>query len=349
MGNGKRKKRTQELDGDDELYEIEAFIDDIREIPGKPGPKRLKILVKWKGYPLNRDIEESWKPIDELMQEVPDHFSLWARSKGYAWPFLMSVEELATYDLSSYQATEYICPSDTEVDSLFGADEDYALNEKATNPDKTGETNVSSSCSSTDDDSLFDEERQEKEGDVHLAWPSKKPKAQKPHTISTQAVQYTGPPIEIVRQDTDQFFLKFHFGDRLRVEEHVLTKATDSLPVQKVVHEQTYQLAVTKLVCSRGQTSYKLPLERSKVRAYYIRELQEISVKKEFEELGCFDGIIPGKIKARMELTISPVAMSASASVSGCHPLSFMLQPDEIELVEENGNVGCGFIPQSCK
>lgn len=139
-------------------------------------------------------------------------------------------------------------------------------------------------------------------------------------------------------------------GARIMIQDTILTPQVQSLLPTLELQGATYQLVASKLVRGTGKQGRYLLMQQPKVRAYYIREnvkTANLSVKQELEKLGCFDGILPSKIAARMELTVSPIATYGSSKNS--YPLSFLLSGQEIELIKENGNVGCGFIPQNCK
>ena len=298
----------------------------------RKGAKKTDILVKWKGHS-----EPDWNCAAILMEDVPYRLSCWARrEQKYNWKWLWPEQKLVEYD-------EALKESSSD-DELFGSEND---SEEDIANNKDDNDNEDDLFAQDAEDEGQDAEVEEVETNLVFPTCHNQHKA-KQSSSQPSFVQYAGEEITVVRYELsrEQYFLKYFFGSRLHIVEYALTPDLGSIPKQTIFGGATCQLVATKLKRRKADSYHEL-MERKQVKALKIKKKQNVTVKSELESIGCFDHIIPGKVAARMELTVSPIAWGGTPKYS--YPLSFNIAPDQIELIEEVGNEGCGFVPHNCE
>lgn len=204
----KRKQAPNKVADSSDLYEVEDFVD-FRKVRKGQGARSIEILLKWKSYPLDREGQDSWKLASDLMQDTPVWLTLWARSKGYSWPWLLTDAEMQQYEIPS-EMEKY---SKIQNDSPEGQEDDH---DSLFDSEDEGRKEEEEDCKSHTD-SLFGSEAAEEQEDLaaggELVWPSLKP-AKKRLQVPLHVAKYNGEPIEIIMHESqeEQYFLKYHFG-----------------------------------------------------------------------------------------------------------------------------------------
>lgn len=151
-----------------------------------------------------------------------------------------------------------------------------------------------------------------------------------------------------VESEREQYFLKWLWGKRLLIQTQSLDEETGKLDKTIERGDRKYELLVSKMIKSKGKNPKFARFEQTIVKAYYVAvegsEFEQIDLHTEMNRLGDFSSEAEaGKIASRLELMVSTAAWAPNKS----HPLQFELKPSDFELVEENANEGCGFVPLS--
>jgi len=165
---------------------------------------------------------------------------------------------------------------------------------------------------------------------------------------SQYAVQSEGT-LEIYRESADDFFLRWYFGERIKIHE-VGVAQCPSLEKTKELGGDTCTLVASKYEKQKLRPS---KYHASKfggspfIKAYYLADNPNgMSAQKELDAIANFGnlGLSPGKLAARLELLVSTASCSPGKSKS---PNMFELPTSIVEEIDlpDNASEGCGFIP----
>ena len=169
--------------------------------------------------------------------------------------------------------------------------------------------------------------------------------------ISDYSVQSSGTLI-VQRESTDEFYLRYKFGERLKVLEIGISRVT-SLEKQKIIDGSQCVLIATKFEKNDQQSqqcNYSVcnKLSGPHIKGFYLagpgsynpkRAQEELNTIANFSELA----LDPGKLASRLELLVSPAKRGGPKN----SPYQFDLPLTMFEVIDahpENQTMGCGFI-----
>jgi hypothetical protein len=206
----------------------------------------------------------------------------------------------------------------------------------------------------SDPDGLFDEGKEVAEVDDEVAggnllvgssYPAFTPVPKRKKGAGLPPVtKSTGGKIPVLREIDDHSFVRWMWPDRVLIREGKLSDASEGL-VETFENDGTiYSLLAVKIVDNTLNCStwtYRV------WRAFYIKVsgpgVQEsLDLKLELDKIADFQRLPPRKIVSRLELFISPAAYSNGGKARLA--LQFHLDIDQLEIIAEDSNVGCGFI-----
>ena len=216
--------------------------------------------------------------------------------------------------------------SDSDPDGLFDDDDDD-------DDDDEGEEG-------SDPDGLFDdEEPDDEEDEFEMYFPKiSSPTKSKSMLSSKFIASVDNECTPIIHYSADWCFLRWYFGSsQVLIME---AKLTDGVNIDFTIHQnqKSYQLVAVKCV-DKANDIFRFKTKWLK--AYYVQHQSPQTLKAELEQLANFEKLPPKKTVSRLELLVSP----AKSIKSG--PAQFVLPSTKFELIDENQNEGCGFIPQT--
>ena len=159
--------------------------------------------------------------------------------------------------------------------------------------------------------------------------------------------------LEVIRENHDEFYLRWRFGDRVKVIEVSASKICSPLEKTKVIGGNKCVLVATKFEKSSNST---VPnnfmcgkLVGPHIKAFYLKgnkaNYGPRDAQKELDSIAKFSDLAlkPGKLANRLELLVSPAAWE----VGNKNPYMFSLPLSFFEEIStpENKTMGCGFIP----
>ena len=195
------------------------------------------------------------------------------------------------------------------------------------------------------------------EASLHSAWTTlqyRQPTTGGRRIKSKYAIQ-SDHVLEVFRESPDEFFLRKHFGNRLKVQE-IGVSACDSLEKRRTFGTSECMLIASKFEKSGDNLLHKNlvcnKMAGPHVKAFYLagpkgRNQQSThQVQKELDAIANFSelALSPGKLASRLELLVSPAARGPDKS-----PYVFELPLKHFEELDtpENKTMGCGFIPSN--
>ena len=134
------------------------------------------------------------------------------------------------------------------------------------------------------------------------------------------------------KQGDEEYFMKWKWGNRVKIREVNLSQK-ETFEKTCIVDGKECFLTVVKVEKKKGLYNPNI------ARAYYLAELD---TRAELEQLGDFSKLSVNKAISRLQLMVSP----ARWAPKNAGPYHILFGKDEFELKEENGNMGCGFIPK---
>ena len=170
--------------------------------------------------------------------------------------------------------------------------------------------------------------------------------------VSDYSVQSSGALI-VQRESTDDFYLRYKFGERLKVLE-IGISGVASLEKQKMIDGYQCVLIASKFEKSdqSQQCNYSVcnKLSGPHVKGFYLsgrgryynpkKAQEELNTIANFSELA----LDPGKLASRLELLVSPAKRGGGPKNN---PYQFDLPLTMFEVFDacpENQTMGCGFI-----
>jgi hypothetical protein len=196
-----------------------------------------------------------------------------------------------------------------------------------------------------DENQIVVDEKLDVDEQLEFVFPIPPPKLKVPrHCTPKSACRYDGPGIQVMRteQKREQYFLNWYFQDRLMIREELLNGEKPCVDKIISAYDKDFTLVVSKLVKNKhGKSKYK-GYEPKFVKCYYVAGSGP-GLKKELNKLGDFGDMEPSKIASRLELMVSPAAWSHDKG----YPLQFEMEWNDFEEIAEEGNVGCGYAPES--
>ena len=139
--------------------------------------------------------------------------------------------------------------------------------------------------------------------------PKKARKVEKPNSV----IDNKGP-IEVYRACHDNFFLGWHWGERLKIVEIGISEA-DTLPKSRRIGNLLCALVAVKFEKkSNYGSSCKSKFDSPYVKAFYFAEsgdgLRTLDAQEELSRIANFSELVllPGKLSSWLELLVSPAA-----------------------------------------
>ena len=167
--------------------------------------------------------------------------------------------------------------------------------------------------------------------------------------ISDYSVPSSGTLI-VQRESTDEFYLRFKFGERLKVLE-IGISGVASLEKQKIIDGYHCVLIATKFEKSdqSQQCNYSVcnKLSGPHVKGFYLGSRGSYNPKRAQEDLNTIANfselaLDPGKLASRLELLVSPAKRGPKNSH---YQFDLPLTMFEVfDACPENQTMGCGFI-----
>ena len=146
--------------------------------------------------------------------------------------------------------------------------------------------------------------------------------------------------------ENGEYFLKWLWGERLLIKECKLDKSL-LMEIEFVKYGTRYALVATKPFDSKSMQFTKF--DQKWIRAYYValdeddRDFSSsLALKKQLDKLGDFGKLETKKVVSRFELMVSPAVKGPGRAT-----LHYELSKDDFEMISENYNDGCGFVPES--
>lgn len=164
---------------------------------------------------------------------------------------------------------------------------------------------------------------------------------------SDYAVQ-SNSVLEVYREDDSHFFLRWFFGNRLKIKEVAANLQISKLERTIEFSSTTYHLVASKYEKQRGRPSMfnASKFSGDYVKAFYLAEKSGVSVQEEFNAIANFAELVisPGKLAKRLELLVSTASCSTGVNKA---PYTFLLPMSFVEEIDlpDNATMGCGFIP----
>ena len=184
-----------------------------------------------------------------------------------------------------------------------------------------------------------------------LKYTFRKPPPRIKSKMSDYSVQSSGSLI-VQRESTDEFYLRYKFGERLKVLE-IGISGVASLEKQKIIDGYQCVLIATKFEKSdqSQQCNYSVcnKLSGPHVKGFYLSGRGRYNPKRAQEELNTIANfselaLDPGKLASRLELLVSPAKRGGGPKNN---PYQFDLPLTMFEVFDacpENQTMGCGFI-----
>jgi hypothetical protein len=236
------------------------------------------------------------------------------------------------------------CSSDP--DGLFADD--------APDPDGLFADDASGPGSSSDPDGLFDEDGAEVELALEnyqlptaaggIFYPPVLGGKKKAKIVDVPLVEISkAGPTKVVSLSHEDHFLRWRWGDRIHTREETLSKiGPDGLP--RLLDEGGFKYSLMALKTIEKKGKFKMQ-KMFFAKAFYFTTsgpgLEKLDIYNELNRIAYWDGLSPRLIVARLELLVSP-----SCHLSNGQPCQFLRPNLEFEIIPDNHNMGCGFIPE---
>lgn len=150
-------------------------------------------------------------------------------------------------------------------------------------------------------------------------------------------------------QQPQKFSFAFQrFCNRLfTIKRTVSRQSSDSIPTRHTESDgRVYELLFSTV--DRESTGTRIP--KNELTASYVLTqgggLPQINLMEELGKIAGFGKLPEQKVPARLELLGSKIRKATAKKLSMEGFLAFDLMASDFELIEENGNEGCGFIPR---
>jgi RNA dependent RNA polymerase len=148
-------------------------------------------------------------------------------------------------------------------------------------------------------------------------------------------------PALVVREVPEVFFLRFLFGSDLLIR--TIKLPAKSLPAKWNLFGKCYNLVCSKHI-KRDQKSPIWNRDSDQgaqgyIKAYYVGR-NEKYIAKSLCSIADFNDMTHSKAASRLELLVSPALIAPDGT-----PRAFWWHEDDLEVIEDNHTLGCGFAP----